>query len=118
MEKYLKEISYKADGTRIYTSKFKQDIINECDGGSSPAEVARKYQIPMQNIIKWRRLVKKVQDPKVEKTVSSQSYEEAISEIKRLQNEVKKLSKSLSNMTVDRDILKDAVDYASKKKWI
>ena len=35
-----------------------------------------------------------------------------------LQNEIKKLSKSLSNMAVDRDILKDAVDYASKKKWI
>lgn len=43
---------------------------------------------------------------------------EAIDEIKRLQSEIKKLSKSLSNMTVDRDILKEAINYASKKKWI
>jgi len=40
---------------------------------------------------------------------------EELDEIRRLQNEVKKLSKSLSNMTVDRNNLKDTADYALKK---
>ena len=92
--------------------------MSECLSGSTTAEVARKYQIPMQNVVKWRMQIKKIKNPEVEKTVSASTHSDAIDEIKRLQTEIKKLSKSLSNMTVDRDILKDAVDYASKKKWI
>ena len=111
-------ISYRVDGKRIYTSQFKQELVAECLAGATSAEVARKYQIPMQNIVKWRQQIKKVKDPQIEKTVPAHVHSEAIDEIKRLQNELKKLSKSLSNMTVDRDILKEAVDYASKKKWI
>lgn len=118
MSEQIVGISYKADGTRVYTSSFKQMVLGECASGATAAELARKYQIPMQNIIKWKKQTKKIQDPKVEESVSSRDYGEAVNEIKRLQVEVKRLSKSLSNMTVDRDILKDAVDYASKKKWI
>ncbi len=111
-------ISYRVDGKRIYTAQFKQELVAECSAGATVAEVARKYQIPMQNLAKWRHQIKKVKDPNVEKTVPANLHNEAIEEIKRLQNEIKKLSKSLTNMTVDRDILKEAVDYASKKKWI
>lgn len=82
------------------------------------AVVARKHQISMQNILKWRWKINKLHEPKVEKSISMSFQSEAIDEIKRLQSEIKKLSKSLSNMTVDRDILKEAINYASKKKWI
>jgi transposase-like protein len=92
--------------------------VAECLAGATSAEVARKYQIPMQNVVKWRLQIKKLKEPELEKSIPASLHGEAIDEIKRLQAEVKKLSKSLSKMTVDRDILKDAVDYASKKKWI
>lgn len=111
-------ISYRVDGKRIYTADFKQSVVAECKAGATTAEVARKYQIPIQNVVKWRLQIKKVRDPDIEKTISASVHDEALVEIKRLHSEIKKLSKSLSNMTVDRDILKDAVDYASKKKWI
>ena len=110
-----KGITYRVDGKRIYTNEFKQEVVAECLSGATAAEVARKHQIPMQNVVKWRRQIKKVKEPQAEKSVSMNEYQEAISEIKRLQAEMKKLSKSVSNMTVDRYILKDAVDYASKK---
>jgi transposase-like protein len=118
MNEQISGISYRVDGKRIYTAELKQNIVAECKAGASSAEVSRKYQIPMQNIVKWRMQIKKLKDPVVEKTIPANIHNDAIDEIKRLQNEIKKLSKSLSNMTVDRDILKDAVDYASKKKWI
>lgn len=111
-------ISYRVDGKRIYSAELKQSIVAECLAGATSAEVARKHQIPMQNIVKWRMQIKKIKDPVIEKQIPASVYAEAIDEIKRLQQEIKKLSKSLSNMAVDRDILKDAVDYASKKKWI
>ncbi len=118
MSEQTSGISYRVDGKRIYTADLKKSVVAECLAGATSAEVARKYQIPMQNTVKWRMQTKKVKDPEIEKTIPAQAYSDAVDEIKRLQNEIKKLSKSLSNMTVDRDILKDAVDYAAKKKWI
>jgi transposase len=111
-------ISYRVDGKRIYTAEFKQTVVEELRSGITAAEVARKYQIPMQNVFKWKSQIKKVKNPEVIKSIPSSAYNEALDEIKRLQVENKKLVKSLSNMTVDRDILKEAVDYATKKKWI
>lgn len=118
MSEQIEGISFRVDGKRIYTADFKQSVVAECMAGATSAEVARKHQIPMQNIVKWRMQIKKIKDPAVEKSIPASLHNEALDEIKRLQNEIKKLSKSLSNMAVDRDILKDAVDYASKKKWI
>lgn len=118
MEEQVVGISYRVDGKRIYTPEFKQKIIAECSAGATTSEVSRKYGIPVQNVVKWRRAAIEVREPEIEKTISVRDHYEAIDEIKRLQGEIKKLSRSLSKMTVDRDILKDAVDIASKKKWI
>jgi transposase-like protein len=118
MSEQIIGIKFRADGKRVYPAAFKQTVVNECRDGVTAAEVARKYQIPMQNIVKWKSQIKKIRDPEVEKSVPSSAYNDALDEIKKLQSENKKLSKSLSSMTVDRDILKDAVDYATKKKWI
>lgn len=118
MNEQIEGLKYKANGKRIYPSDFKLKVVEECRAGLTAAEAARKYQIPMQNVVNWKLQIKKIKDPEVEKTIPASTHDEALVEIKRLQNEIKKLSKSLSNMTVDRDILKDAVDYASKKKWL
>ena len=118
MEEQVVGISYRVDGKRINTCEFEQKIIGECAAGATTSEVSRKYGIPVQNVVKWRRAAIEVREPEIARTVLLKDHHEAIDEIKRLQLEIKKLSRSLSKMTVDRDILKDAVDIASKKKWI
>ena len=118
MSEQIEGLKFKANGKRIYPSDFKLKVVEDCKNGLTSAEAARKYQIPMQNVVKWKSQIKKVKDPEIEKSIPASTHDEALVEIKRLQLEIKKLSKSLSSMTVDRDILKDAVDYATKKKWI
>ena len=53
----------------------------------------------------------KSREPVPEESVPASEYRKAIEEIKNLR-------RSLVNMTVDRDILKEAHDIAVKKKWI
>lgn len=118
MNEQIEGLRYKANGSRVYPNDFKLKVVDDCRNGLTAAEAARKYQIPMQNIVKWKSQIKKIKDLEIEKSIPVSLHDEALIEIKRLQSEIKKLSKSLSNMTVDRDILKDAVDYATKKKWI
>ncbi len=38
-------------------SKLK--VLDECKNGLTAAEAARKYQIPMQNVVKWKSQVRK-----------------------------------------------------------
>lgn len=110
------EFRTKVDGTRIYPKDFKKQILAELTKGVSPAELARSYQIPMQNIIKWKRLSEQTGN----KSYGGSKIEEGVplSEYQKLVDENKCLKRSLANMTMDRDILKDAVDIAAKKKWI
>ncbi len=108
------EFKMKSDGTRIYDGSFKKQILDELLAGNTPAELGRKYQVPVQNILKWKKKQTEFtaeSEAKVENTVP-------VSEYKKLLEEVKLLKRSLVNMTVDRDILKEAVDIATKKKWI
>lgn len=105
-----------AAGKRIYPSEFKKKVLQELGNGSTVAELARRYSIPMQNVLNWKKsqdlaVLGKGQDPKPEQSIP-------LGEYKKLLEENQRLKKSLVNMTVDRDILKDAVDIASKKKWI
>jgi hypothetical protein len=46
--------------------------------------------------------------------ISTSEHERVIFE---LHKKLKNLKRSLADMTVERDILKDAVDIATKKKW-
>ena len=41
-----------------------------------------------------------------------------LSELKKAQEEIKRLQRALGKKTMDCDILQDAVDIAPKKKWI
>lgn len=108
------EFKTKADGTRIYDGSFKKQVLDELVAGSTPAELGRKYQIPVQNILKWK---KKQAEVNAELTAKAEATV-PMSEYKKLIEENKNLKRSLVNMTVDRDILKEAVDIATKKKWI
>jgi transposase-like protein len=105
-----------AAGKRIYPSEFKQQILDDLRAGNTAAELGRKHGIPIHNILYWKQAA--------EKAVMGKSKESATedqvpsSEYKKAHEEIKNLRRSLANMTVDRDILKEAVDIASKKKWL
>lgn len=105
-----------AAGKRIYTSEFKRKILAEVAAGASAAQVARQYQIPMQNILNWKKSQELAVLGKGKEASPEQSV--PLSEYKKLLEENQRLKKSLVNATIDRDILKDAVEIASKKKWI
>jgi hypothetical protein len=45
-----------AAGTRIYPSVFKRKVLDELRGGHTPHELGRRYGVPIQNLVNWRRL--------------------------------------------------------------
>lgn len=115
------EFNKRSDGKIRPTRDQREIILSEIRRGNSPAEVARKYGLRIQLVLKWRR--DELQAPlNAMNDLPNQTNRpvDAIpaSEYRRLLDENSKLRKSLANMTLDRDILKDAVDLATKKKWI
>jgi transposase-like protein len=115
------QFAVKSNGKKIYPTQFKDRVIAEMKSGKvSPAELARRYGMPIQNIHRWVRKARQGED----KSYAGADPETMIpvSEAKRIAAEyevqIRQLKKSLANMTLDRDILKDAVEIASKKKWI
>ncbi len=110
----------RSDGKKIYPSQLKKEILDLIKSGKSPAELSREYQIPIQNINKWNRSAleadqKTYEGAKPEEMITKSDHLKSIAE---LEKQIKNLKRSLVDMTVDRDILKDAVDIATKKKWI
>lgn len=116
------EFNRRVDGKLKPTREQREVVLSEMRRGASPAEVARKYGLRIQLVIKWRRM--DLQAPLNEALNPSEKPRrdepEAIptAEYRKLLEENNRLRKSLANMTLDRDILKDAVDIAAKKKWI
>jgi len=106
-----------AAGKRIYPSEFKKKVLDELRGGTTPHELGRRYGIPIQNVLNWK---KSEEVAVLGKAKGSSKDEEMIpiSEYKKALEEIKNLRRSLVNMTVDRDILKEANEIAIKKKWI
>jgi len=114
------EFQLAKDGRRLYPKEFKAQVIRELSEGFSPAELARRYEIPVLGVLKWQHKHRKVDIDLDAAAVSKEKSEPSVplSEYRKLFDENKNLKRSLVNMTVDRDIFKDAVDIATKKKWI
>lgn len=106
-----------AAGKRIYPSEFKKKVLDELRGGATPHELGRKHGIPIQNVLNWRK-AEEVAVLGKGKSVGKDEEMVPVSEYKKALEEIKNLRRSLVNMTVDRDILKEAHDIAVKKKWI
>ena len=105
-----------AAGKKIYPTEFKKKVLEELKAGATAPELARKYGMAMQNILYWKHSAEKAvtgktKEPTPEQTVPATEY-------KRVLEENKVLRKALANAALDRDILKEAVDIATKKKWI
>lgn len=110
-----------ARGHRVVTTAEREYILNEISNGMTVAQAARRYELAMQTLHRWVRM--KAQGvpfhPISDGRAKEQSDQSAtLSELRRLQEELKATRKSLAKMTVERDILKDAVEIATKKKWI
>jgi hypothetical protein len=106
-----------AAGKRIYPSEFKRKVLDELRGGQTPHELGRRYGVPIQNIVNWRRSEELAVLGK-SKSESKPDGSVPLTEYKRALEEIRNLRRSLVDMTVDRDILKEAHDIAIKKKWI
>lgn len=114
------EFEKKQDGKTVYPAQFKQRVLEELAGGVSAAELSRRYQIPMQSIHRWARKSKAGADSNYAGATPEEMI--PVASVRQMaqdyEKQIKQLKKSLANMTMDRDILKDAVDIAAKKKWI
>lgn len=115
-EKSLKEyeIQVNAAGKRMYPTELKKKVLAELSAGKTTHELGRRYGIPIQNILNW----KKSRDNAVMGRAPIPEGAVPLAEYRRLLEENNNLRRSLANMTLDRDILKDAVAVASKKKWL
>ena len=112
----MSQFPVNAAGKRIFPTEFKKKMLEELRSGATAAELSRKHGVSMQNILYWKQSAEKVvtgktKVPTPEQTVPAIEY-------KKLMDENKALRKALANASLDRDILKEAVDIATKKKWI
>lgn len=115
------EFQLSASGRRIYPSTFKKQLLDEMRAGkSTAAELSRRYQIPIQNLVKWKRKEVEQTEKMIvrEAKVQDKDESELLAAYRKLHQENEKLRRSLVNMAIERDILKDAVEIATKKKWI
>lgn len=115
------EFQLNAVGKKVYPNSFKKQLLDELRSGvASAADLSRKHQIPMQNLIRWRKKEIEGQERIIKREAKAEGKDESelLAAYRKLNAENEKLRRSLVNMTVERDILKDAVDIATKKKWI
>lgn len=104
-----------AAGKRIYPFEFKWKVLEELHEGATSHELGRRYSIPIQNIVNWKRSADVAVLGKGREATPEESV--PLAEYKRALEEIKNLRRSLVNATLDRDILKEAHEIAVKKKW-
>lgn len=108
------EVRKGKDGRRLYSMAQKKEILRKLESGQSAEEVSRLYGVPMQYLYRWRRLLKEGG----ERALKGNESVVPVSEVKKLKEEVRQLHRALGKMTMERDILRDAVEIAREKKWI
>lgn len=108
------EVRRSLNGKRLWTAEQKREILAELEQGFTPAEVARKYDIQLQYLYRWRRRFQEGG----ETALRSDETVVPMSEVRRLEAEKKALQRALGEMTMERNILRDAVAVAREKKWI
>jgi len=109
------EFRISTSGKKLLTQEQKAQILREQDSGVNAAELSRKYGIPMQSIYKWRHNLKSSSVLQIQKPFAEVA---SMDELKKALSEIKLLRQALGKMTLDRDILQDAVNIATKKKWL
>ena len=78
------------------------------------AEIARKYNVGLSTLIKWRKYILKGSLTRVKDNTPPASA----SEVKKLKKEVQQLQKLLGKKSLQIEILREAVELAREKKLI
>ena len=108
------EVRRSRNGKRLWSLEQKKAILLELEQGYTAAEVARKHDLQMQHIYRWRHRFREGG----EAALRSNQEMVPLSEVKRLETEKKQLQQALGEMTLERNILRDTVEVAREKKWI
>lgn len=108
------EVRRSRNGKRWWSLEQKKAILLELDQGYTPAEVARKHDLQMQHIYRWRHRFREGG----EAALRSNQEMVPLSEIKRLETEKQQLQRALGEMTLERNILRDTLEVVREKKWI
>jgi transposase-like protein len=113
-------ITRRTDGKIRATEEEKRKLLDLLNSGAPIAEVARAHNLTVQTLVKWRRADVKtaLRFEGANPPDTAQSHSEMKAEIRRLVEENQKLRRALGNVAYDRDILQEAYNIASKKKWI
>lgn len=100
---------------RAITAEQKLLMVQEShQPGVVVAEIARKYDVAVSSLIKWRKNVLEGSLMGVKDDVGMVSASEA----KKLKKEINQLQRLLGKQTLQIELLKDAVDLAHEKKLI
>lgn len=108
------EIKRSKNGKRVYSLEFKQKVLTRLNMGESAIDIAREFEIPSQNIHKWKNLASKGQV----KALKSNEDVVPVAEYRKLMQELKQARQALGKAVVDIEILKDGIEVARKKKWL
>lgn len=107
------ETKLSKNGRRLFTIEQKKKIVEEM-ASCTAAEVSRKYGVGVGMLYRWRQQIQDGQDTALR---TGESPVPA-SELKKAQEEIKRLQRALGKKTMECDILQEAVNIAAKKKWI
>ena len=108
------EYTVTKSGRKIYAQEFKNKILKELDSGKTHHEVSNKYGIPVRYLYDWKHSLLKLSKEPTAPDTSTVPF----SEYNKVIDKIKKLERALGQKTMDCQILQEAVDIASKKKWI
>lgn len=108
------EVRRSRNGKRLFSVEQKKQILSELEQGLTAQEVSRKYELPVQALYKWRRRYLEAG----ERALKGKDPVVPLTELKKAKDQIKQLHHALGKMTLERDILKDAVEIAREKKWI
>jgi transposase len=108
------EYTISKSGRKIYAQEFKSKILKELDEGKTHHEVSNKYSIPVRYLYDWKHSFNRQSRDQSPTSMSMVP----ISEYNKMLDKIKKLERALGQKTMDCHILQEAVDIASKKKWI
>lgn len=100
---------------RKWTPEEKKEIIEQTyQPGMSVSIIARKYGIIPSQLFNWRKLM----EQGALNGIKTEEEMVGISEVKVLEKKVKELERALGRITLDNEILKEAIRIGRKKKVI
>ncbi len=112
----MSDLNTTQSGPRQHLSaKQKLAIVQESyESGKIVAEIARKYNVGVSSLIKWRK--RSTEGSLM--TINKQEELIPVSEVKKLKQEIKQLQQLLGKMSLQVELLREAIEIGREKKLI